>query len=196
MDQRRNEILASAADAFRRLGVRGAGMRTIADAAGLSTGNLYYYFRNKPQLVYYCQDRALDELLDVAQQAKAARGAAAQLAALIRGHLRVLLGAPASGVVHLEFGDLPADLLKKLVHKRDRYEAAVRALIADGQKRGDLTRGDAKLTSFALLGALNWAARWFRPGGGLDAEAVADGFARVLLEGLVDRGVRYGYDDE
>ena len=69
-----------------------AGMRDIARAAGLSTGNLYYYFRNKEELVYACQDRALDRLLEVLALAPRSRpDAAERLGALVEGHLQVVI---------------------------------------------------------------------------------------------------------
>ena len=46
-ETRRREILHAAATVFRELGYNGAGMRDIADAADLSPGNLYYYFKGK-----------------------------------------------------------------------------------------------------------------------------------------------------
>ncbi len=195
-DGRRNEILTSASQAIRRLGLRGAGMRQIADAAGLSAGNLYYYFRNKQELVYFCQDQTLDALHAVAREAREQPSAGTQLALLIRGHLRVLLDTRTAGAVHLEFlgpgaqrgvgrDELPAELYRKLVAKRDRYERAVRALIEDGQKHREVRPGDPKLQAFALLGALNWAARWWRPSGAHTVDEVAGAFIDQLLGGLL-----------
>jgi len=186
-DGKRQEILAAASGAFRKLGVRRAGMREIAEALGLSAGNLYYYFRNKDELIYYCQDRTLDALIEVAREAGRQYGTRGQLGHLIEGHLRVLLGEQDSGLLHLEFDDLPPELLKKVVQKRDRYEKLVRALIADAQKRGELRPGSAKLDAFVLLGALNWTARWFRPGGEWTVEMVAKHHRERLLDGLMER---------
>jgi len=186
VDDRRLEILASAGGAIRKLGLRGAGMREIAEAAGLSAGNLYYYFRSKEELVYFCQVRTLDALIDVAKTAAASQGGArVQLGHLIEGHLRVLLDSRTAGAVHLEFDDLPPPLYGKLVRKRDRYEKLVRALIVDGQARAEVRPGNAKLKAFALLGALNWSARWFHPGGVYSVGDVALSFADQLLGGLL-----------
>ena len=38
-------------------------MRDIALAADLSPANLYHYFKGKDELLFYCQDRALDRML-------------------------------------------------------------------------------------------------------------------------------------
>ncbi len=184
-EQRRGEIRRSAMAAIRRLGLRGAGMREIAGAAGLSPGNLYYYFKNKEELVAHCQEATLDALYAVAADARTRKDSAQRLAALVRGHLRVLLEGEAAGQLHLDLGDLPPALYARVVKKRDRYERAVRRLIADGQRRGELREGDPKLAAFVLLGALNWAALWFRPGGAYTADTVAEHFIPQLLKGLL-----------
>jgi AcrR family transcriptional regulator len=182
-DLRRREILASATRAIREHGWRGSGMREIARAAGLSTGNLYYYFRNKQELIYFCQDQALNALIEVAHQAAAFTEARHRLATVIDGHLRVVLTTGAA--LHLDLDELPRALHKKLIHKRDRYEHAVRELIAEGQARRQVRDGDPKLLTFALLGALNWATRWYRPDGEFSIDEISESFAQQLLGGLL-----------
>jgi AcrR family transcriptional regulator len=179
---KRLEILDGALTAIRDRGLKGAGMREIARAAGLSTGNLYYYFRNKEELVYACQDRALDQLLEVLALAKGRPGAAETLGALIEGHLQVVMEGGAS--MHLDVDDLPRPLFKKIVQKRDRYERGVRELLKEAQQDGEVRTGDTKLQAFGLLGALNWVARWYRPGQGDEAEIIHS-FKEQLLRGLL-----------
>lgn len=180
---RRDEILEGASGALRKLGLHRAGMREIASEVGISAGNLYYYFRSKDELVYAVQDRSLDRLLAVARTAAQKRGTRAQLEHLVHGHLQVVLGE--GGSAHLDFEGLPAPLLRKITQKRDRYERAVRELVERGRRRGEVRSCDPKLATFALLGALNWAARWWRPGGHLDPAAVAASFSPLLLDGLL-----------
>jgi AcrR family transcriptional regulator len=181
-DSRRLEILDGALSALRDRGIAGTGMREIARAAGFSTGNLYYYFRNKQDLVYACQDRALDQLLDVLESAALHPDPGSRLGALVDGHLKIVMSGGAS--LHLDLDGLPRPLFKKIVQKRDRYERGVRALIAGGQREGDVRVGDPKLQAFALLGALNWVARWYRPGQ-LDKEDIIASFQQQLLRGLL-----------
>ncbi len=59
----RSVILEQARELFLSLGYHKTTMRTIADAAGISTGPLYFHFRNKAEvLVYICRE-AFDYLL-------------------------------------------------------------------------------------------------------------------------------------
>src|ERR671928_156301 len=59
----RIEILKSAAAAFRKLGYHGATVEQIASALRMKKGNLYYYFRNKEEILFACHEYSLDRLL-------------------------------------------------------------------------------------------------------------------------------------
>src|SRR3954463_1114691 len=59
----RVEILKSAAIAFRRLGYHGATVEQIAAALHMKKGNLYYYYRNKEEILLACHQYSLDRLL-------------------------------------------------------------------------------------------------------------------------------------
>jgi hypothetical protein len=79
---------------------------------------------------------------------------------------------------------LPRPLRRRIVDKRDRYERALRAVVADGVARGAFAPCDPVLVTRALLGALNWTAHWYRPGGGVSSPALAGELSRYLLRGL------------
>ena len=49
---------------------------------------------------------------------------------------------------------------------------------------GTFARGDAKLLSFAILGAVNYITRWFDPRGAATSQQIGEAFADFLLGGL------------
>src|SRR2546430_4691688 len=59
----RVDILKSAAAAFRKLGYHGATVEQIAAALHMKKGNLYYYFKNKEEILFACHQYSLDRLL-------------------------------------------------------------------------------------------------------------------------------------
>lgn len=184
-EARRLEILHAAARVFRRRGLADAGMREIAEEAGLSPGNLYYYFDSKDELLLFCQERTLEHMLAAVDAAKVgARSSAEQLRAILRAHVHALLDELEGATAHLEVDALPAALRAPMIRKRDRYERALRALVAQGAARGEFAPCDASLVTRAMLGAVNWTARWFRPDGPKSADEVAAAIADYLVKGL------------
>jgi hypothetical protein len=71
-----------------------------------------------------------------------------------------------------------------------RYDLAFRKQIALGIEDGSIKPCDAKLAAFAVAGALNGIADWYKPDGDHSAEAIAEGFALRLTEGLAARSSR------
>jgi TetR/AcrR family transcriptional regulator, cholesterol catabolism regulator len=176
-EARRAEILRAAARVFRRRGIAAAGMREIAEQAGLSPGNLYHYFSGKDEILLFCQERTLERMHAAVQSA---RGSAAErLRAVLRAHVHCMLDELEGATAHLDVEALPAKLRAKMIEKRDAYERAVRALVAKL-----MPRGDTALVTRAMLGAVNWTARWYRPDGEQGPDEIADTLADYLVKGL------------
>jgi AcrR family transcriptional regulator len=109
---------------------------------------------------------------------------AERLRAVLRAHVHALLDEMEGATAHLEVEALPQELRRPVIEKRDRYERAVRALVAEGMKRREFARGDAALVTRAMLGAVNWTARWYRPDGALGVAQIAEALADYLVKGL------------
>jgi AcrR family transcriptional regulator len=184
-DARRLEILRAAARAFRRLGVAAAGMRDIAEEANLSPGNLYHYFRGKDEILLFCQERTLEQLLARAESARRSGVPAAdQLREVMRAHVHCVLDEMEGATAHLEVEALSEKLRAPVIEKRDAYERAVRGLVVQGIDQGEFHPCDTVLVTRAMLGAVNWTARWYRRDGTQSVEQIAESLSDYLVRGL------------
>jgi AcrR family transcriptional regulator len=181
----RIEILKSAAAAFRKLGYHGATVEQIAAALRMKKGNLYYYFKNKEEILFACHEYShdrLQELLDDAVRSTAP--AEAKLRRLITGAVHVILDELHGTALLLDLEALSPTHLKAVIHRRDRFDRGMRLIIEEGMATGAFASGDPKLLGFAMLGALNWIARWFNPAGPASSNDIATHFADYLIAGL------------
>jgi AcrR family transcriptional regulator len=187
-DRQRDAILRAAARLFRERGFADTGMRDIAAAADLSAANLYHYFNGKNELLFYCQDRALDRMLEaVASARRLSTSAADRLQQVFITHVQTLLDDVEGSSAHLQVESLPPALRAAIVKKRDRYEHAVRRLIADGIRSGALVDMPPAIVARAMLGALNWTVTWFRPEGPDTAASIGETISRFLVRGIASR---------
>ena len=67
-ERTRAQILDTALELFRERGFEETTMRAIAEAAGLSVGNAYYYFRAKEHLVQAFYERSHEEHLEACRE--------------------------------------------------------------------------------------------------------------------------------
>jgi TetR/AcrR family transcriptional regulator, cholesterol catabolism regulator len=181
----RVEILKSAAIAFRRFGYHGATVEQIASALHMKKGNLYYYYRNKEAILLACHQYSLDRLLALLEEIERSDVAPDEkLRRLIVSFVHTILDELHGTALFLDLEALSAAHRKIVVARRDRFDHGMRQVIQDGVRTGVFGPIDAKLLSFAILGAVNWIPRWFHPEGPATSQEIADQFASYLIKGL------------
>lgn len=184
------EILDAASRIFRRKGLQAAGMRDIAAELGMAVGNLYYYFKDKEELLAFVQEETLAGLLELAAQARERDlRADARLFLLIVGHVVRLNEETPGSLAHLEVEALGPRWRRTVQARRDAYERAFREVLEEGIADGVFRPADPKVSALAILGAVNWTVKWFRPGGGKTAREIGCECAELLVRGLLAPGV-------
>jgi AcrR family transcriptional regulator len=185
VEQRRVEILRELGAAVREHGFGALTMQDVADRLGLTKGNLYYYFRSKQELLFQCHIKCMEnslQALDEAERSTAPPGE--RLRTLLLRHIRGIAGEAYGAVLLTDLESLTPAQRRKYVTLRDRFEQGVRSLIRQGIDRGEFRAQDIRVAGFAILGAINWIPKWYRPGGEMSADAVAESFTDFLLRSL------------
>jgi AcrR family transcriptional regulator len=176
------EILKSAAAAFRRRGYHGASVDEIASALEMAKGNLYYYFRNKEDILYACHDYSLGVLLELMNRVREeATPADQKLRKLILAFVHLILDELQGTALTLEPQALSPPLLAAVIARRDEFDRGMRAIVQQGMDEGTFPHGDPKMIAFAIMGAVNWISKWFDPAGPMTSQQIGESFADYLV---------------
>ena len=182
---RRDEIVRSAAAVLRRGRDGALRMEEVAKHVGLVKGNLYYYFKDRQELIFHCHMRCTEMSLQALEEI-APRGGSAEerLREFLRRHIEIIIASDYGGALLADIGELTPAQRRRYVALRDRVEAGVRQLIEEGVARKHFRPLPVPLAGFAILGSINWMPKWHRPDGALSAREVADTFVDFFIRGL------------
>jgi AcrR family transcriptional regulator len=179
----KQRIEQSALQLFAARGFEATGIRDIADRAGLSTAALYHYMGSKDELLVAFMVESMTELTRVARAAlDGAARPAAQLSALVRTHVGFhTLDAQRSLVADDELRAVSDAAFIKVMQLRDGYEQLWADTLERGQRSGEFSFADARITRLALLEMCNGVARWYSDRGRMNPAEIADCFAGLAL---------------
>lgn len=189
-ENKREAVLRTAARIFNERGYHGTSLELVAEELEITRPTVYYYFKNKDEILFECVRIALEMIEQVAQDVMERGGSAAeQLVAVMKQYAEVMM--QDFGICLVRVGDspLPAESRVKLRRLQSNIDRKLRGLIEQGIRQKAFVPCDPKLAGFALAGALNSISRWYRPDGELKPEEIADHFVRLLIGGLELRAV-------
>ena len=182
----RDDILIAAAQVFRQKGFHGASMADIAEAVNLQKASLYHHVSSKQEILLELLDRALEMLADGMAVVMAQNVSADEkLRLAMRSYLQVMTeNLDVTAVLLMEHRSLNEELHARHIPIRDHFEGMWRDLIRQGNEAGIFDCPDVPMTVRGLLGVLNWTITWYRPGGSLSPEQIADHFSEMFLKGI------------
>lgn len=186
--QTRRTIFEAATKLFGVQGYTGTTMRDIAGAVGVLPGSLYSHIEGKETLLLEIVEAGIERFLDLRHDVDDSLAVEHRLRHLITGHVCVVGQNPARTlVVFHQWRYLTGESRQRVVQKRRQYESMFTSIVEEGCRTGEFDpRLDVKVAVLGLLGALNWTAEWYRPGGRDTAEEIGVRLADALLGGLVD----------
>ncbi|CAN5125113.1 TetR/AcrR family transcriptional regulator [soil metagenome] len=185
-EEKRLAILHTAAHLFSSKGYYRTSLDDIALELGITKPTLYYYARNKDDLIAQVASIASEEILRGREGDENASGLE-QLRYFLRRYAGVTATETGRCLVLLadfDVGDEAADRVRTGKRQIDQH---IRDLLALGVQDGSIGPCDIKLTTFMLAGSVNGIGRWFHEDRGLSAERVAEVFVNQMTSGLAPR---------
>lgn len=192
----REQVVDVAVELFSKNGYAGTGVADIGEAAGLARGALYYYIGSKEALLAEIHDRVMDPLLKEAAAIVALEvGFEARLRLLSESLLWQIVNRQDHVWVFLhEYRQLQGEYRTLFRDKRHRFEAHIRDVLADGQRRGLLQANvkDLQLATLAFLNLHNYTYQWLAGRGDLRVESLSQFYCEIFLNGVLAEPVDQG----
>lgn len=182
-----DEIVAAAAKVFRTKGYHAATVRDIAEEVGILKGSLYHHFESKEALLYLVVKEPIAEMFRaMAEIAEAELPATEKLRRAILAHLEAFDRHYPHLFVYLRERESVKRRFREMIgyspkEYERQWQQILREGVESGEFRGDL---DIQVTSYGLLGMLNWLYKWYDPQGRMSVQEVAEQFTALTLGGL------------
>jgi AcrR family transcriptional regulator len=181
-------LLEVAVAVFNERGYDATSMDELAARLGVTKSAIYHHVPSKVELLRLALDRALDALFAVTEEPGATTGRAIdRLEHVVRGSVRVL-------AAELPFVTLllrvrgNSEVEQAALQRRRGFDRVVTDLVRAAEEEGDVRPDvDPAITSRLLFGTVNSLTEWYRPDGGLPAEALADALLATTFDGLRTR---------
>jgi AcrR family transcriptional regulator len=186
---KRDAVIRAAAREFNRKGYHNTSLDDIAARLEVTKPTVYYYVTSKEQLLFQCFRAGVEQIRtafrDVRRLDVPAR---ARLNAVLRHYGAAVASEFGWCMVRAEDQDLSPAMSRHIKALKSEIDHGIRRLIREGIQDGSIQPCDAKMTAFALAGALNWIAHWYREDQSLTGAQIADAFVAIFEGGLRPRG--------
>lgn len=180
----KDRMLRAAAKCFNEKGYSGSSLKDVAAVLGLTDAALYYYVRNKEELVYQCYVRAaavgweamqlaLDEDVDGFET----------VLRYLRYHIEMMVGERGPIAIMSEIPSLKPAHRTEVLELSRRHSARFEEMLNKGIADGSIAPCDIRMTGNAIMGAINWIPKWHH-GDPAMGQAIAAEFPEILTRGL------------
>jgi TetR/AcrR family transcriptional regulator, cholesterol catabolism regulator len=185
---RRSELLRIAAKLFAEKGFKNTTVRDIAEASGILSGSLYHHFDSKESMIDEVLSTFQEELFGKYDEILASdEDARTKLERAVRVSFEAIDQHPHEVAIFQNEADYLGGfarfgyLAERNAQSRNVWMTLLREGVQTGVLRTDL---DVELTYRFIRDTIWVAVRWYRPGGKLSHDDIADQYLHILLDGI------------
>lgn len=180
----KDRMLRAAAQCFNEKGFSGSSLKDVAKRLGLTDAALYYYVRNKEELVYLCYLRAAEVGREALQRALCEGGSGRDTVHRYLGyHIDLMVGERGPIAIMSEIPSLKPAHRTEVLELSRRHSARFEQLLDAGIVDGSIAPCDVRMTGNAIMGSINWIPKWYH-GDQQTGRKIISEFPRILTQGL------------
>ncbi len=182
---KREAVLRTAVQIFNEKGYQASTLDEVAERLNVTKPTLYYYVKNKEEILYECVRIGLTMLQEAIHEVGSSGGSAVdKLTAAMRKYTEIVTMDFGMCVIRVGEDPLPPDSKLKIRGIKAAIDLEFRELIIQGIAEGSIRPCDPKIAAFTIAGAISWIGRWYQPNGDLSVNEIADQCIRHLTDGL------------
>ena len=185
--ERRREILETAARLICEKGFQGASLRDIATACGLTKAGLYHHCRSKDDLLLEIMSYGMDLFEDqVLSPVMPIEDPVERLRECMRRNVLLVTEDRTKEVTIIlhEHATLTGDARARINARKKRYVRFLETSFAEAIRDHRMRPVDPKVAAFSFLGQVLWTYKWFRADGAIAAHELAAEMERLFFDGL------------
>lgn len=181
----RDRVLKAAATCFNQKGYSGTSLKDVSRHLNLTDAALYYYVRNKEELVYSCYLRAADLGRETMLRAiEEGENGLEQAQLYIRYHVEIMVGDKGPVAIMSEIPSLKRVHRNEILNVSRQHSLLFESILETGIDDGSILPCDVRMTGNAIMGAINWIPKWYR-GDAKTAKKMLAEFPHILTAGLI-----------
>ncbi|RYF01082.1 MAG: TetR/AcrR family transcriptional regulator [Oxalobacteraceae bacterium] len=182
-EKKREDILSAAELLFFERGYAQTTVADIVDALGVTKPYLYYYFNGKDDIFeQLCWRASVACLTSMHGEAGDNRPAGVRLQeGLHRLALANIRYFRAGTFAYRETGALAAPFQARLRAMARQFHRELRDLLEQAKEEGSVEFGNPMLTSHAIGSVVGFMYTWYKPGGPIAQDDMADEITRILM---------------
>ena len=180
------KILSVSTNLMSKKGFNGVSLQQIADKTRINKSNIFYYFKNKEELLLRILEKPFDEFYRNFQKIVQNNelNPKEKLYKVILNHLTLLIEYRTNSNIflnELKFLSAKNQRIHFLANIRS-YDKGFEKIVVEMKKEGYFEGINSKSVTFGILGMLNWVMKWYRSDGPLTIEQISTDFYRMITK--------------
>lgn len=182
--KKKEQILLSAITIVNRRGYEGATMEEIASELLMTKGSLYYYFKNKSDLLFQCHNFVLSQAIKEHEAHLQTEGTAEELLRkMIATHIDYAVDERETFNLIIEPKRLfDEEQLAPVLELRRHYSGLFDQVIQKGITLGEFQVQEPIIVRMMILGAMNWIQQWYNAEGRISKRELQQFFGDYILK--------------